>query len=824
MNTVLRDVRYSLRSYRRKLLFSSIAILTLAVGIGANTAIFSVVNAALLRPLPFDDPDRLVKVSLTRPADSAMPGGNDMVWSYPKYEMLRNEQRVFSRLGGYAQTSVSLSGGSDPERVDAELVAGDYLQTLGIRPRIGRTFTQQEERDPGAAAVVLIGEGLWNRRYNADPAVIGQTLTVDGQPTTIVGVLPGTFRGLGGMAEVWQPAASMGAPQMAEAYSHFIEVVARLDPAVTAERAAADVATIGKHITATYPDQRTGGEWGALMQPLENLRIDPNIRRSVLVLFVAVTGVLLIACANVANLLLARSADRRREIAVRLALGAKRVRLVRQLLTEAIVLGLLGGLLGIALGAIGVRGLAAIAAHTTGVLGRQASGLTAVSLAAIHIDGGVLLFTLLASIATGLLFGLAPALQATHTNLSVDLKGGGASTIGFAGVRGFTGRSILVSTEIAVAFVLLVASGLMLKSLSRLLDTRAGVDPRNLMTLRISLPDTYTDRNAFWDQLLARVSTLPGVQSAALTDCPPLSGGCNGTVVWIRDRPPVPEGTEPGIGVHWVTPEYFNTARLRVVRGRNFQASDRKDAPKVIIINEAAAQKFFPGENPIGRRIGVGQGGFSEGAEVIGVVANQRFRTLEAPPEPDAYIAYAQSPRPRAMVFLRTTVPPADVLSGVRRELQRMDPNLPIYNALTMEERVGNATARTRITSILLTLFAGVALVLSLVGIYGVVAYAVTQRTREIGLRIALGADRSAVAGLVLRYGTTMVGIGLGVGLLAAFAATRVLRSLLYEVQPTDPVTFAVLTVLTGLVALAGTAAPAWRATRVDPLVALKSE
>jgi predicted permease len=294
--------------------------------------------------------------------------------------------------------------------------------------------------------------------------------------------------------------------------------------------------------------------------------------------------------------------------------------------------------------------------------------------------------------------------------------------------------------------------------------------------------------------------------------------------MWYRDRPPVPEGTEPNIGVHWVTPGYFTTVRLPLLRGRNFNASDTQTSPKVIIINETAARKFFPNENPIGRRIGVGQGGFSEGAEIIGVVADQRFRTMEAPPEPDAYVSFAQSPRPRAIVFMRTSVKPTAVLSGVRREVQRIDPNLPVYDAATMEERVGNATARTRVTGILLTLFAGVALVLSMVGIYGVVAYAVTQRTREIGLRIALGAERSAVAGMVLRYGSTMVAIGLVAGLLGAFAATRVLRSLLYEVQPTDPTTFGVLTVLTGLVALAGTAAPAWRATRVDPLTALKSE
>jgi hypothetical protein len=730
---------------------------------------------------------------------------------------------VFAQIGGYARTSVTISGAGDPERVDGEQSIGDYLPLLGARPRVGRTFTQEEDREPGKSNVVLIGEGLWNRRFNAAPNAVGSTLIVDGEPRTIIGVLPASFRGLGGQAEIWLPAASMGQESMSEAYSHFMEVVARLDPAVTMERAAADVEVLGKRIDAVYAPMRNESHWGATLQPLEELRIDPNIRRSVLVLFVAVAGVLLIACANVANLLLARATDRRREIAVRLAIGAGAPA------RSSAAHGSRNA------GSYGRRSrhrprriwcarLAAVAAQTTGVLGRQASGLTAVSLSAIRIDGAVLAFTLIASLLTGLLFGLVPALQATRLNLTVDLKGGGSNTIGFRGVRGLTSRSVLVSAEIAVAFILLVASGLMLNSLSRLLDTGAGVDPRNLMTVRITLPPSYTDRTAFWEQLLPRLATLPGVQSAGLTDCPPLSGGCNRTILWYRDRPPVAEGSEPMVGIHWVSPEYFGTVRLPLLRGRNFTASDRADAPRFVIINQTLARKLFPGENPIGRRIGVGQGGFSEGAEIIGIVADQRFRTMEAPPEPDVYISMAQSPRPRAIIFLRTSVKPTAVLSGVRREVQRIDPNLPIYDAATMEERVGNATARTRVTGILLTLFAGVALVLSLVGIYGVVAYAVTQRTREIGLRIALGAERSAVAGMVLRYGTAMVAIGLVVGLLGAFAATRVLRSMLYEVQPTDPATFAVLTVLTGLVALAGTAAPAWRATRVDPLTALKSE
>jgi putative ABC transport system permease protein len=829
METLLQDVRYALRSLRKRLLFSAVAILTLAVGIGGTTAIFSVVNAALLKPLPFPDPERIVKVLLVTPPrpEGDGPGANDMVWSYAKYEVLRDEQRIFAKLAGYARWNGNLAGDGDPERLEGELVTTQYFDLLGVRPLIGRTFSEEETREPGRAGVALLGEGLWRSRFNADAGVLGRSIQLDGSPRTIVGVMPTRFRGLSGVSNIFLPMAAVGSETLEGRWDHFMTVMARLDPNVTFERARSDLAVLGKRIhEAVPPPSAEGAAWSATAIPLDELRIDPSIRRSVIVLFGAVTGVLLIACVNVANLLLARAVDRRREIAVRLALGAARVRLLRQLITEALVLALIGGAFGVLLGWLGVRGLASLASNVGGVFGRQITGFNAVSLAAISVDTSVLFFALAASVVTGLLFGAAPALQATRTDLTSALKAGGSATLGLLGVRGLTTRSVLVVSEIALAFMLLVGSGLMLRSLSQLLNTDAGVDPRNLLTVRVSLQQGQTPDQAmaFWQQLLARTSTLPGVQNAAIADCPPLVGGCNGTVAWIRDRPPVEQGSEPTIGVHWVTDDYFKTLRVPLKSGRVFEQRDTRSAPKVIIINETAARKLFPGENPVGRRIGVGQGGFADGAEIIGVVGDQRFRTMEAPPEADAYISYNQSMRRYGHLYLRTSGEPTALASAIRREVRRLDPNLPIYDVQTMEQRVGAATARTRVTGLMLALFATVALLLALVGIYGVVAYAVTQRTREIGVRIALGAVRSDVAALVLRYGTALVALGVIFGLLGAWSTTRVLRALLYEVEPTDPIVFASLTVVTMLVALAASAAPAVRAMRIDPLVALKTD
>ena len=819
METVLQDVRFALRSFRKRLLFSTIAIATLAIGIGGNATFFTIVRAALLRPLPFHEPDRLVELSLRTGVKSGDP--REMVWSYPKYQVLLREQRAFATIAGYMSQSFTITGAGEAERIDGELIDGPYLETLGLPMIAGRSFTPAEQRDPGLAAVAMISESLWRRRFNADPAILGRTLITDGKPVTIVGIAASDFRGLTGRAEIWTPMVTMGVESLTEQHSHFFSVVARLTSTASIESAQSEARRLGAVIDREIPPPGGQEPWSAASTPLEQLRIDPAIRGAVLILFAAIGMVLLIACANVANLMLARALDRRREIAVRLAIGAGHGRLVRQLITESLVLALLGGIAGVLLTIMSINALNAGVAFDKSPVIRQLSGLSTVSLSGIAIDLPVLMFATAATVFTGLLFGLAPALQAARASLTSDLKNG-VTTLGR--IRGLNSRSVLVITQIAIAFVLLSGAGLMLRSLDRLLATDAGMEPANLLTARISLPESYTPDQVhlFWQHLLERSRGLGGVQHAALVDCPPLAGGCNSTVVWFPESAGTDNNTE--VGVHFASSDYPRAVQLTLLKGRMFTPADRVGAPKVVVINQSAANRLFGNGDPIGRRIAVGQGGFGDGAEIIGVVADQRFETLEAPPKPDVYINFQQAMRRRGMLLLRSASDPLALVTPLRRELQQIDPNLPLYDVLSMEQRVDNSLARTRITGFLLSMFAAIALLLATVGIYGVVAYAVVQRTREIGVRMALGALRRDILGNVLRFSGTLVLSGTVIGVLAAIATTRFLRSFLYEVDPIDPTIFAVLVALLVTTAIIASLIPALRAARVDPIIALKSE
>ena len=556
---------------------------------------------------------------------------------------------------------------------------------------------------------------------------------------------------------------------------------------------------------------------------LDEARIDPALRRSVLVLFGAVGFVLLIACVNIANLLLARAGSRRREIAIRLAVGASQGRLVRQFLTESGLLAMAGALASLAVAYLGILALGAINPATTG-FGRRVSGLSLIGFNSIRMDSSALLFTLAMGLLAGLLFGLVPALQASRVSVTDALKDAGAQ---WAAIRGLKGRSFLVVTEVALALVLLVSSGLMIRSLSRLVAARTGVDPARLLSVRINLPGLQYGSQAslaFFQDLETRVAGLPGVQAAGMGNCPPLSGGCNGTIIWFRDRPEVPRGAEPSVGVHWITPDYLKAMRVPLLRGRNFTAADRTGAPKVVLINEAAARRFWPGEDPIGKPIAVGQGGFGDRAEIVGIIADVRYGTMDAPPGPDVFIPFAQSPRNSMVLYLRTTSDPRALAVAVRAEVRALDRNLPVYDLKTMIERISDATSSARFSAVLLGIFAAIALVLSAIGIYGVMSYAVSQRTHEIGIRIALGAEPRDVLALVVRRGLGLTVVGLVVGVAAALASTRVLTTLLYEVRPSDPPTYIVIAGILGLVAFFASYVPARRATRVDPLVALRSE
>ncbi|HET7456056.1 MAG TPA: ABC transporter permease [Gemmatimonadaceae bacterium] len=830
-DAVRADLRFALHTFRRTPGFTAAAVLTLALGIGANTAIFSAVHTLLLRPLPFPAPERLMKVSLTFPAEHDSPGNDDVVWSYPKFVVYREAQRSFSDLALYSDRQYTITGGgADAERVDGELAGARYLTTLGVRPSLGRNFAADEDRHAGGPRVALLGDALWRRRFGADPRVIGRSVAVGGQPYTIVGVMPAGFRGLSGRSELWVPVLSQPAEEVDQAWAHSYWVVARLAPGVTPEQAAAEARRLGPAIYRSYPNPvvPTAMPWGATARELDATRVDPLVRRAVLVLFGAVALVLLIACANVANLFLVRAAGRRKEIAVRLSIGAGRGRLVRQLLTESVLLASLGGAAGIAVAWWGVKLLAALAPETA--LGAaRFSGLGAVIYTPIRLDATALAFAAALSVATGLIFGLVPALQATRPSLTEALADGTASASGGTrarGARGISTRALLAAGEVAVAVVLLAGSGLMLRSLDKLLRVHPGFDADHVLTMRVDIPESMGGGDSLpniRDRLLERVAAMPGVTTASMSDCPPLRGGCNGTVIVFRDRPPAAPGTEPSVGIHWATPSWFAAMRIPLRRGRLFDGGDRVDTRKVVLVNETAARRFWPNQDPIGRPVSVGQGGFwTDTAYVVGVVGDVRYGTVDSLPAPDVYLSYAQSPVGRNMLFVRTAGDPLAVVPAVRRALHELSPDAPVHDVKTMAARVADATASARFSTVLLTLFGVVALVLATIGTYGVIAYATAQRTQEIGVRMALGATAGDVTRLVVGQGIAIAAIGGALGLAGAFAATRVLRALLYGVGPSDPVTFVGITAVLAVAVLAANWIPARRAARIDPMVALR--
>jgi len=817
MESLIQDLRYAARTLLHQKAFTVIAVLTLAIGIGASTAIFSVVDATILRTLPYQEPERLMNVSLVTPlkARRGQSTSGDIVWSYPKYATFRDSQQVFESTALYTGTAVSLSGVGDPERLRVENVSASYFPTLGVRAAVGRTFLLEEDSVPARDFVAVISFGLWERRFGADPNIIGKTIGLDRRQHTVVGVLPPGFHGLSGPADVWTPVHVNSAEDLGQRWSHQWEQIARLKPGVSIAQAKAAVETLGPRIDAAHADRNFPG-WGARTRELSELRVEPQIRKSVLVLFGAVIFVLLIACVNIANLLLARSGARRREIAVRQAIGATRARLVRQLLTESVLLSVLGAIASIALAWWGVYVLNMFNSMSASSFGRRLSGLTALGLSSIRLDSTALLFTFTAAIVTGILFGLAPALQSSRSDVTTALK---------SGKRVFSGKGLLVVTEIALAVVLLVGAGLMLKSFTRLIATRTGVDPESLLTVRINLPQGAPGAGmAFFSQLEQRVAALPGVTSAGLSNCHALSGGCNGTLIWFRDRPAAAAGTEPIVGVHFVSPDYFKTLRIPLIKGRFFSASDRQGAPKVVVISETAVRRFWPEEDPIGKPVGVGQGGFGDRAEVIGVVGDVRYGQMEEPPMPDVYISHLQSQRTNLLLSARTTGDPSSLYDAVRHEVRQLNKDVPVFDMKTMEDRIRDATARSRFSAVLLAVFASIAVILAAVGIYGVMSYLVAQRTREIGIRMALGAHSRDVLRLVVGRGALLAGAGIAIGLAGALAATRVLRTLLFEVKPEDPGTYVSIGILLAVIAMLACYIPARRAALVDPSSALRTE
>jgi putative ABC transport system permease protein len=824
IDSLSQDLRYAARGLARRPAFTAVAVVTLAIGIGATTAIFSAVNVMILRALPYVRPNELMSVSLTVPARSALPPVDHMVWSYPKFTFFRDHQRSFSNLAAFSQRPVVITTG-EVERISGEEVGAMYLRTLGLAPIVGRDFERSADAAPGAPREVVIGASLWERRFNADPHAVGQTIGLDRESFTIIGVAPRAFKGLSGEADLFIPITTEPAENLSQPMSHWLKVVARRKPGVSAAQANAETMALGIRVSDQFPDRVAGlSGWGARADPIDAGRVAPLIRQSLFILFGAVGFVLLIACVNVANLQLGRARGRSREIAVRIALGAGRGRLVRLLLAESLLLAFAGGILALVVAWIGTRALSGVRPDVIDFAARSTIG--SVNFSLVQLDWSALAFAFGLAMLVGVAFGLAPALRVTRTRLARALKdGAGASEHGIT--RPFSGRRALVVIEIALALVLLAGSGLMLRSLGKLLSVDEGFEPRNVLSLRLTVPGAAVVRDSLpglYTDLLTRLNAVPGVTSAALGTCPPLSGGCNMTVLWTGTRDPDPTH-DPLIGLYWATPEYFSTLRIPVVRGRAFTNADRSDAPKVTLISEAAARKLWPGENPIGKHVRLGQGGFSgpDGAEIVGVVGDIR-QWVDSLPVPDAYIPLAQSPRPGAFIFVRSSRDVATLGTDVRRAIRDVAPSFPVYDMQTMSARGGAATARQRFSAMLLALFALTALSLAVVGIYGVMSLVVSARTREIGIRIALGADGRRVQRLVVGEGMALVAIGAALGIAGALVCTRVLRNLLFDLTPTDPVTYASIVIVLALTAAAASWLPARRAARVDPLEALRAE
>ncbi len=804
---LLHDLRYAARMQRKNPAFTVIAVIALALGIGANTAIFSVVNTVLLRPLPYKDPERLVMVW----EDASRHGYPRDTPAAANYVDWRDQNQVFEGMAAIADISFNLTGAGDPERLEGRRVSATLFPLLGVEPQIGRVFTAAEDQ-PGSQHVVLLSYRLWQRRFGGDPNIVGKPLTLNGESYIVVGVMPASFQFPTSDDEAWVPIA-FTQQEASSRGRHYLEVLARLKPGVPLAQAQSDMTTIATRLQQQYPEQNA--DLGAVVQPLHEHLVG-DIRPALLILLGAVGLVLLIACANVANLLLARAAVRQKEIAVRVALGAKRRRLIRQFLTESILLSTLGGIVGLG---IAYGGLVLLKAFIPENISQARE---------ISLDFKVLAFTLLVSVLTGVIFGLAPAIQAARFNQIDTLKEGGRDAA--TGGSGKRLRSLLVMSEVAISLVLLIGAGLLINSFLRLRNVDPGFRADNLLTMKIVLPEPkyakFQPRAAFYTDLVQRVQSLAGVRSAAVTTNLPLYRQGNSVSINIEGRPAPPPGQELIVVTRIISPGYFDTMSIPVLKGRPLTDHDTETAPNAVVISETMARRFWPGEDPLGKRIAAWAVKTPEDwAQVVGVVKDVRQFELTADPKPQMYLSYRQVGffAPRDLV-VKTDVDPASMAATVRKAVWDIDKDQPVSNIRTMEEILSESIARQRFSMLLLAIFAGVALVLAGVGIYGVMSYSVAQRTHEIGIRMALGAQTGAVLKLAVGYGMKLVLIGIVVGLIAAFALTRLMATLLFGVTATDPTTFTLISLLLIAVAALASYIPARRATKVNPIIALRYE
>jgi predicted permease len=803
------DLRYGLRMLLKNPGFTAIAVLALALGIGANSAIFSVVNTLLLRPLPYKNPSQLVVIwenatHLGFPKNTPSPA-NFLDW--------QKQNTLFEGMGAFAERSFNLTGIGEPERLDGRRVSANLFDLLGVKPILGRTFVTEEDK-PGTK-VVLLNESLWKRRFGSDPGVIGRALALNGESYTVVGVLPNNVRlpAFGNWRDqVWVPLA-FPPEEAAGRGNHFLEVIGRMKPGVNLAQAKAEMETIAGRLAQQYPEYNT--RISTVITPLQEEMVG-NMKPALLILLGAVAFVLLIACANVANLLLARAAARHKEIALRLALGADRARLTKQLLVESVLLSMLGGVVGLVLAYAGLQVLTRFippdVAHAEG----------------IAIDAKVLGFTLLVALVTGLFFGLAPASQAANFNLNDTLKEGGRDS--GAGPRGKRLRSALVIAEVAVSFILLIGAGLLINSFMHLRNLDPGFHADHLLTLNVDLSETkYPDnpkRTAFFDDVVRRVQALPGVRSVAVAGNLPFTYNGDSMPIGVEGIPDPPPDQSPDVIFRAIGPGYFSTMGIPLVRGRDFNDQDALESNLAVVVSEKTARHYWPNDDPIGKRIKNGSTtSDAPWRTVIGVVKDVRQNDFIAEPKMQMYFTYRQlrSLMPNALI-VRTAVDPLSMAASVRNAIWAVDKDQSVANIDSMEHIVAGAVARQRFSMLLLAIFAGIALILAAVGIYGVMSYSVAQQTREIGIRMALGAQRSDVLKMTVKQGLRLVVFGLIIGLAAAFILTRVMASLLFGISATDPLTFISISLILLAVAILASYLPALRATRVDPMIALRAQ
>jgi putative ABC transport system permease protein len=821
----MNDFRYALRQLAKSPGFTAVAILTLALGIGANSAVFSLINALLVRPLPYQQPSRLVLIW----ERFATMGLERIPVSPAEYLDLEKDFKSSAGLAAFTFERLNLGGGDVPERISGAAVSPSLFPLLGVEPIKGRTFAR-EEQGQGHDDVIVISERLWKRRFNSDPALIGKSLLLNGRNYTVIGVMPAGFEfpiplfGVQGnqfaeRVDIWKPIAFTPL-ELKERGSRSYCLIARLGPDVSVTKAQAELDGVISNWIKAYPDNYSGGGFGARIYPFQD-QVVGGMRTGLAILLGAVIFVLLIACANLATMLLAQASARERELAIRVALGAGRWRLLRQMLTESVLLAVVGAAAGIILSVWGLELLKQIGARTVPRLGE------------VNVDILVLIVTAIVAVGTGILFGLIPALATAKPRLTEALKEGGRSSTSSAERNQV--RNSLVIAEIALSLVLLVGAGLLLKSYARVQNIDPGFDRRNVLTAEVNLPDTkYPQRESadyregeaminFWNEALRRVRQLPGVEAAGFTTILPLSGSNSDSSFSIEGRMPGKNEPGPDEEIRIVTPDYFRVLKTPLLRGRFFSESDNAHAPGVVIINDALARKFWPNEDALGKRITFDdpRKPAPKWLTIVGIVRSVRHLGLDLDPAPEYYLPLAQRAEGSMILTVRSGQDPRTLTSAIRREIQSLDPDQPIANVRTLETVTADSIAPRRLSMVLLGAFAGIALLLASVGIYGVISYLVVQRTHEIGVRMALGAQRSDVLRLIVGHAAKLVVIGTVIGLILAFLSTRLLSALLYNVGAFDVTTFLFVTIALAAIALLASYIPAHRAARADPVIAL---